>query len=71
MPADGKYVIAEFTVTKYGKVRQLKILDSVPNDSFRFRKMATALIKLTPFRPRLEDHQMVPTRQVRMLYRFE
>jgi len=70
-PDAGKYVVAEFTVTKYGRVRDLKIIKSIPADSYRFKKMATSMIKLTPFRPRVVDHQMVQTKQVRMVYRFE
>jgi tetratricopeptide (TPR) repeat protein len=66
-----KYVLVEFDVTRYGAVRDLRILESNPKNNVRFRRMARNTINSTPFRPRLDNGQPINTENVKMIYRFQ
>ena len=68
---EDKYVLVEFDVTRYGAVRDLKILESNPTSNVRFRRMARNTINSTPFRPRLDNGQPITTENVKMIYRFQ
>ena len=65
-----RFIIAKFRVTKYGTVRNFKILSSYPEKNIRLRRMARDTIRTTPFRPRMEDGQPIATDNVKILYRF-
>ncbi len=68
---EDKYVLVEFNVTRFGAVRDLRILESEPSNSVRFRRMARNTINSTPFRPRLDNGQPITTENVKMIYRFQ
>jgi tetratricopeptide (TPR) repeat protein len=68
---EDKYVVVEFDVTRYGVVRDLRIIESYPSDSVRFRRMARNTVNATPFRPRLNNGQPITTENVKMIYRFQ
>lgn len=69
--SDTEFVLAEFDVSPSGRVRNLEIIQSNPEDDVSFRRDARERILRVPFRPRLESGELVHTEDFVMLYRFQ
>jgi len=65
-----EFVLAEFDVSASGRVRDLEIIKISPEDDVSFRRNARERILRVPFRPRLENGELVHTEDFVMLYRF-
>jgi len=64
------YVIASFDVTKTGKAKNIRIIESNPADSTSLHRRAKKTIKSSRFRPRFENGEPVATSDVNVRYVF-
>ena len=64
------YVVVSFDVTRFGSVRNVDILESIPEDSIRNRTRVKNALKNAKFRPRFVDGQPVLTEHVTQRYVF-
>lgn len=64
------YVIAAFDVTKSGRTRNIRIIESNPADNPGLRRRTKSTIKATLFRPRFQDGEPVATANVNLRYSF-
>lgn len=65
---DDKYVIARFDVSENGWARNIEIVESSPADNVPLIRRAKNSIRITRFRPRLENGQPVATAGVNIKY---
>ena len=68
--SDPSYVLTSFDVNKYGRARNIKIIESSP-DSSSLRRKAKKIVRSTRFRPRLENGEPVSTKDVNLRYIFQ
>lgn len=64
------YVILEFTVTRKGTVKDVKIIESKPRSSIFHRAAKRAVLKFK-YKPRVSEGKTVEVKGVRNLIRFE
>jgi len=65
-----EFILAEFDVNSSGRVSDLEIIRANPENDVSFRRNARERILGVPFRPRLENGELVDTQDFVMLYRF-
>lgn len=64
------YVLVSFNVTPYGRVTNVKILDSKPQKNVRMRSQVRKALKVAKFRPRFENGAPALTENVTHRYLF-
>lgn len=64
-------VLVSFNVTKTGRARNIQIIESDPADDASLQRRAKKSVKLTRFRPRLENGKPVETTDVSIRYIYD
>lgn len=65
------YVLVSFDVSKSGRARNIRIIESNPPDSISLQRKARKSIAASKFRPRLENGELVDTTDMQLRYIFK
>lgn len=65
------YVLVSFDVSKSGRARNIRIIESNPPDSISLQRKARKSIAASKFRPRLENGEPVDTTDMQLRYIFK
>jgi hypothetical protein len=65
------YVLVSFDVSKSGRARNIRIIESNPPDSISLQRKARRSIAASKFRPRLENGEPVDTTDMQLRYIFK